>query len=70
MGHFPSGTSLRCLLHYAQIINTERFQYFDFGSSKNKEVYGNKYPPIIPIETIDKVPIAMFVGTQDGLATT
>jgi len=25
LGHFPSGTSLRCLEHYAQILQSDRF---------------------------------------------
>ena len=25
MGHFPAGTSLKCLVHYAQIINAAKF---------------------------------------------
>ena len=40
MGHFPSGTSLRCLIHYAQIMNSGDFKRFDFGSSENKKHYG------------------------------
>mgnify|MGYP001806788458 CR=1 FL=1 len=36
MGHFPSGTSLRCIDHYAQNINHDRFYSYDFGKSKNK----------------------------------
>jgi hypothetical protein len=39
LGHFPSGTSLRSLNHYGQILNAKKFQRMDFGSSKNKQLY-------------------------------
>lgn len=69
LGHFPSGTSLRTLNHYAQILAAKEFQKYDFGINVNKQKYGQAKPPIIPIENIKKVPIAMFVGTKDLLAT-
>jgi len=69
MGHFPSGTSLMCLDHYGQIINAEKFQYYDFGKNTNQQVYHQSDPPLIPIQNIEgKVPIAMFVGLADELA--
>jgi pimeloyl-ACP methyl ester carboxylesterase len=40
MGHFPSGTSLRCLDHYGQIVNADQFRRYDYGSKKNNEIYG------------------------------
>jgi hypothetical protein len=33
MGHYPSGVSIQCLLHYAQIINEKKFKEFDWGSA-------------------------------------
>ena len=68
MGHFPSGTSLKCLDHYGQLISSGKFQYYDYGSDANKRIYNQTTPPLIPIQNINKVPIAMFVGTHDGLA--
>lgn len=42
----------------------------DYGSSKNREVYnGDSTPPEINLQNIKSVPIAMFVGTGDQLAT-
>jgi len=41
----------------------------DYGSSKNKQIYGENTAPIINLQNIKKVPIAMFVGTSDQLAT-
>lgn len=43
-------------------------QLFDWGSKAlNKEKYGQETPPIVHLNTITDVPIAMFVGTSDDL---
>jgi lysosomal acid lipase/cholesteryl ester hydrolase len=69
MGHFPSGTSLKCLDHYGQIMTAGKFQRYDYGSDANIRIYGSPTPPAIALNNIKgKVPIAMFVGTHDGLA--
>lgn len=35
LGHFPSGTSLRCLDHYGQILKSDTFQEYDYGQKGN-----------------------------------
>jgi hypothetical protein len=35
LGHFPSGTSLRSLQHYGQILTSKKFQRMDYGSKGN-----------------------------------
>jgi len=67
MGHFPSGASIKCLLHFAQLTNSRKFQRYDFGA-KNLAVYGQSEAPLFDLKNIKKVPIAMFIGTQDQLA--
>ena len=63
-----SGGSIKQLLHYAQIMQSGVFKQYDYGSdSKNIEHYGSKTIPIIPLESIKKVPIAMYVGKEDDL---
>lgn len=47
----------------------ERFQRFDFGETKNLEVYKQKTPPEIDLSQIKHVPIAMFWGNHDVIAT-
>mmetsp|Transcript_19193 Transcript_19193/g.18335 ORF Transcript_19193/g.18335 Transcript_19193/m.18335 type:complete len:144 (+) Transcript_19193:86-517(+) len=39
MSHFPSGTSLKCLDHYAQLMSTDDFLRYDYGSKDNMIVY-------------------------------
>ena len=63
-GHFLSGSSMMCHYHYGQLIESDTFSDYDFGTEKNKKMYGQKYPPQInlqPVATIE-VPIAIFVG--------
>lgn len=54
------GTSYKSYQHWQQIMLSERFQRFDFGESKNQEVYNQKTPPEIDLSKIKHVPIAMF----------
>ena len=71
MSHFPSGTSMRCLAHYGQIMQSRVFQRYDYLSeSSNLQAYGQTMPPVIQLSNIKTVPIAMFIGTRDELATT
>lgn len=68
MGHFPSGTSLRSLDHYGEILNNDRFQTYDFGKSGNRAHYNQDSAPDVNLQAISTVPIAMFVGSSDELA--
>lgn len=65
-GHFPSGTSTKCIEHYSQIWNAKHYQYFDYGKEKNKEKYGQDSPPDFPLQNI-KVPVAKMTGQSDEL---
>ena len=68
MGHFPMGSSAQQIRHFGQLVKNSEFRYFNYGKSKNKEMYGQAEPPIIDIKEITEVPVAMFVGRQDSLA--
>lgn len=67
MGHFPSGSSLRNMDHFQQIIRKGKFAKYDFGEKKNLEVYGTKEPPVYNLANID-FPVHLFVGEYDKLA--
>lgn len=66
-GHYPAGISVKSLEHTLQIYMNKRFAYFDYGSQKNLEKYGTTTPPLINLDTISGVPIALFVGNTDLL---
>lgn len=65
-----SSASSKQLIHYAQIIKNGVFRQYDYGSdAANKEKYGSRIVPLIPLSHISqKLPIALFVGKQDTFA--
>ena len=69
--HQPSGTSLRTLEHFQQMIlqdpNEPKFQEFDFGILRNKKEYGTPTPPEYDLDRI-RVPIRSLVPGQDRLS--
>ncbi|KAJ8664590.1 hypothetical protein QAD02_006252 [Eretmocerus hayati] len=64
--HIPTGVSLKMLTHYAQLMNSGRFAYYDYGSSKNKEKYSMPNPPDVNISKI-LVPIKLISARNDLL---
>ena len=69
MGHEPNGSSVKALLHYAQNMREDRFQIW---ADDYTDVFGHdekKNTNLIPIDSINQVPVAMFIGTSDVLAT-
>ena len=63
--HFPSGSSLKCFIHYAQSITTKTFREYDYGKDENIKRYGQNPPPDIPLYNIKNMKIALFVGEAD-----
>lgn len=68
MDHFPNGTSMQTLMLYAQNEREDRFQIFAEDYNHVIPIHQHKHTDLIPIETINQVPIAMFVGENDKLA--
>uniref|UniRef100_A0A0B7A002 AB hydrolase-1 domain-containing protein n=1 Tax=Arion vulgaris TaxID=1028688 RepID=A0A0B7A002_9EUPU len=68
IAHYPSSTSFRDILHWAQAVNSRQFQHFDHGSaSENIAHYNQSTPPLYNLTNV-KVPVAVFRGGQDWLA--
>lgn len=64
-----SNTSVKSVVHFAQLVKSDYYQQYDYGSStENRNRYGGTTIPKIPYQKIAKVPIAYFVGLQDDLA--
>jgi hypothetical protein len=61
------GTSLKNMIHMGQLINSGKFQKFDFGKEQNLFEYFQEDPPEIKIENIE-IPIAMYIAEQDYIA--
>ncbi|KAJ2945982.1 hypothetical protein O0L34_g4901 [Tuta absoluta] len=58
-GHYPSFISSRQLFHYGQLVNSGRFQRYDFGLVQNLARYGQATPPDYPLASIT-TPVALF----------
>jgi len=68
----PGGTSTKNLIHWMQIIRSGgKFQMFDYGESKNQQIYNQDTPPLYNIENLKKisVPTLILYGTKDALIT-
>jgi pimeloyl-ACP methyl ester carboxylesterase len=68
MGHSPAGSSTRCIIHYAQGINSGKFRKFNHGKEKNMELYGQPTPPDYDISKIT-CPVAFYWGQNDWLGS-
>jgi pimeloyl-ACP methyl ester carboxylesterase len=66
--HEPDGTSVKNMIHFAQGVQTNIFQAYDYGSpDKNQQHYNQTTPPPYSIASM-KVPTAIFSGGEDWLA--
>lgn len=63
-GYGPGGTSAKTILHYAQIINSEKFQYFDYDQEKNSKIYHSETPPVYDV-TDFTLPVAFIYAQND-----
>uniref|UniRef100_A0A224Z3L9 Lipase n=1 Tax=Rhipicephalus zambeziensis TaxID=60191 RepID=A0A224Z3L9_9ACAR len=68
MGNTPSGTSMRNLLHYAQLTKSKSFQKFDWGPKKNWKVYKKLLPPKYNLKKVT-APVAIYWGDGDVFVT-
>ena len=65
--HFPSGSSLKCLIHYAQIIKAKKFVYYDYRRHANCAMYHQLKPPEYDLSVIKDFPIMLLCGEEDKL---
>jgi len=65
LGHFPAGTSFRCVDHFRQMTLSKKFQKFDFGLEENVIKYEQETPPEYDFGNIKKASIALFCGSLD-----
>ncbi|XP_068633467.1 lipase 1-like [Battus philenor] len=66
-GHFPAGTSLKSLQHYAQVSLRRKFAAFDYGE-ENYAVYQSPVPPEYDLSAVT-MKIVLFVGANDKIST-
>ncbi|KAJ5066379.1 lipase [Anaeramoeba ignava] len=68
INHTPAGTSTKNMMHWSQLVFTNRWQMFDYGKQGNIEMYGVDPPPEFPAERITH-PISFYFGGKDSLVT-
>lgn len=71
IGHFPDGTSVKVMSHFAQMIHDGKMQYYNYGEAMNLEKYGTKTPRAVSIENWKTVnlPMAIYAAFWDELTT-
>lgn len=62
-----TGGNPRTIEHYAQNINSGRFQMIDLGSKANLRAYGRSEPPDYNLSRVT-APVALFYGPNDMLS--
>ncbi|CAF1023281.1 unnamed protein product [Adineta ricciae] len=68
ISHEPDGTSVKNIIHFVQMSNSNLFQAYDYGSAdKNRQHYNQTTPPIYTIRPM-KIPTAIFWSPDDWLA--
>ncbi|KAJ3622053.1 hypothetical protein MTP99_002585 [Tenebrio molitor] len=67
-GHFPVTTAVNDLIQFGQMYNSGKFKKFDYGRTKNLEVYGQEEPPEYDLGRV-KVPAYLLYGKNDIYTT-
>ncbi|CAG9119593.1 unnamed protein product [Plutella xylostella] len=69
VGHYPSASSVKNLLHFAQAVNVNSFRRFDYESEgANMAVYGTTSPPEYNVTNVI-VRVALLRGEGDFLVS-
>lgn len=66
--HEPDGTSVKNLIHFAQGVQSNIFQAYDYGTPQdNMAHYNQTTPPVYTLQPL-KIPTAIFWSGNDWLA--
>ncbi|GIY12033.1 gastric triacylglycerol lipase [Caerostris darwini] len=67
VSHTPAGASTKSIIHFAQMVNSKKFQKFDYGKKGNLLEYNQTTPPEYYPENIT-TKVALFWSENDKLA--
>lgn len=67
VGHIPAEASVNQVVHYGQLVNSGRFNQFDYGPNENMIRYKTKTPPDYNLTRIT-APMYLFYSVGDWLA--
>uniref|UniRef100_A0A8B9NCH2 AB hydrolase-1 domain-containing protein n=1 Tax=Accipiter nisus TaxID=211598 RepID=A0A8B9NCH2_9AVES len=65
--HYPDGTSVKNMIHWAQVMKSGEFKAFDYGSENPPPVSLQETPPSYRVEEMP-VPTAVWSGGEDWAA--
>ncbi|GBM04471.1 Lysosomal acid lipase/cholesteryl ester hydrolase [Araneus ventricosus] len=65
--HTPAGTSVKSVIHYAQLYLSRKFAKYDYGKEENFAHYGQETPPEYDLSPIT-APVAVIWASHDNLA--
>uniref|UniRef100_A0A8C0BQN6 Lipase n=1 Tax=Buteo japonicus TaxID=224669 RepID=A0A8C0BQN6_9AVES len=65
--HYPDGTSVKNMIHWAQVMKSGEFKAFDYGSENPRPVSLQETPPSYRVEEMP-VPTAVWSGGEDWAA--
>lgn len=65
IGHYPTGSSRKNILHLVQLANKRKFARFDYGD-RNLEVYNSTVPPVYDLTKVT-MRVALLVGKNDKI---
>lgn len=67
-GHVPAGAGLFVFIHLGQLIQSGRFQQFDYGTIRNLIEYHQMSPPQYNLKNVT-APVAIYYAEKDWLTT-
>ncbi|CAD6186674.1 unnamed protein product [Caenorhabditis auriculariae] len=67
--HTPAATSLKDLLHWMQLMDSQKVQKYDYGAKGNMDQYGQETPPVYDLTKI-RTPTFLYWSKDDILADT
>lgn len=67
--HLPGSTSVKCLVHHAQLIKSGNFAKYDYGYVQNFLVYHSADPPNYDLSLIT-CRVYLMYSTGDGMSVT
>jgi pimeloyl-ACP methyl ester carboxylesterase len=65
--HSPEGTSIKNIAHFGQMVNSGRFEKYDYGAIMNWKHYNQATPPKYDLTQLT-VPTVLYYSTEDKLA--
>ncbi|XP_055926655.1 gastric triacylglycerol lipase-like [Argiope bruennichi] len=67
VSHTPAGASTKSIIHYAQMVNSKKFQMYDYGSRGNMLHYNQTSAPVYHLENIT-TKVGLIWSENDKLA--